>query len=148
MSPLLGVTIESTAKGGFLSVAVENIKTFDKVLVGNDVIVFGYPTSLGLEKLPQLDPSRPVLRKGIVAGSDPVKKSIVLDCPIYFGNSGGPVLELDREAFVTHLLIIGVVSQYVPFVETAGSRTAALSVLTNSGYSIATPMDFVLELIR
>jgi S1-C subfamily serine protease len=146
--PLPGVTVESSSKTGLLTVSLDTIKPFERVLVGNDVVVFGYPTSLGLEKLPQIDPTRPLLRKGIVAGSDPVKKSIVLDCPIYFGNSGGPVLELDHEAFLTHLQIIGVVTQYVPFVETAGSNTVAMSVLSNSGYSIATPMDFVLELIR
>lgn len=148
LSPLPGVTVESSAAYGLLSVGLDTIKPFEKVLVGNDVIVFGYPTSLGLQELPQLDLHRPLLRKGVVAGSDPRKKSIVLDCPVYFGNSGGPVLELDRSGFLTKLSIIGVIDQYVPFVDTAGSRTVAMQVRSNSGYSIATPMDFVLELIK
>lgn len=145
---LPGVTVESMAKDGILGVDIGSIKPFNRVLVGNDVVLFGYPTSLGLKQTPQLDPRRPLLRKGIVAGTDPSNESIVLDCPVYFGNSGGPVLELDRVGFMTHLVIIGVVSQYVPFVEVGGSNTVAMQVMANSGYSIATPMDFVLELIK
>jgi S1-C subfamily serine protease len=111
-------------------------------------MVFGYPTSLGLQQSPQLDPLRPLLRKGIVAGTNPATRFLVLDCPVYFGNSGGPVLELDRQPFGTSLSIIGVVDQYVPFVQQAGSQTIAMQVETNSGYSLAIPMDFVLELLK
>lgn len=111
-------------------------------------MVFGYPTSLGLQQFPQLDPMRPLLRKGIVAGTNPASRFLVLDCPVYFGNSGGPVLEVDRQGFGEKLSIIGVVDQYVPFVQQAGSQTIAMQVQTNSGYSLAIPMDSVLELAK
>ncbi len=148
VSPVPGVTGKQMAKAGVLSAPVDTIKLFEQVLTGNDVMVFGYPTSLRLQQLPQLDVHRPLLRKGIVAGKNPETKSIILDCPSYFGNSGGPVVELDRVAFTLHLTIIGVIGQYVPFVDTGGSKTFAMQVLSNSGYSIATPMDFVLELLK
>ena len=45
------------------------------------------------------------------------------------------------------LHLIGVVVQYVPFIQTAGSKTFELQLATNSGYSIAVPIDFVMELI-
>ena len=131
-----GVTVASFAALGVLGVDSKAVKRFDQVLTGNDVMVFGYPTSLGL------------LRKGIVAGTNPATKFLVLDCPVYFGNSGGPVLELDRQSFGTKLSIIGVVDQYVPFVQQAGSQTIAMQVQTNSGYSLAIPMDSVLELAK
>jgi hypothetical protein len=142
-----GVTAkEQAAKGGLLSVALDTVKPFEEVLTGNEVIVFGYPTSLGLQQLPQLDLHRPLLRKGIVAGINSEKRSIVLDCPSYFGNSGGPVLELDKEPFRTHFTIIGVISQYVPFADQG--RSGTFMILSNSGYSIATPMNFVLDLVK
>jgi len=147
-APIPGVTAKEQSKGGVLGVALDTVKPFDQVLTGNDVMVFGYPTSLGLQQLPQIDIHRPLLRKGIVAGTNPEKRSIILDCPSYFGNSGGPVLELDRETFKTNLKIIGVISQYVPFVDTGASKTFIMQVASNSGYSIATPMDFVLELVK
>jgi len=47
------------------------------------------------------------------------------------------------------LRVIGVVSQFVPFVANTEGSAASLpvAILLNSGYSIATPIDFVLELI-
>jgi hypothetical protein len=152
MLPVAGVQIVSYSASGVLGADISALRTFDKVLVGNEAMVFGYPNSLGLQQFPQLDPNRPLLRKGIVAGTNPGKKSIILDCPVYFGNSGGPVLEMDRGAFSTQLSIIGVVDQYVPFLQGGGSQTPtmafAMQIQTNSGYSIAIPMDFVLELVR
>ena len=147
-SPIEGVVVTSVAKSGFLTVNRKNVKTFDQVLTGNDVMVFGYPTSLGLQQFPQLDPLRPLLRKGIVAGTNPAARTLVLDCPVYFGNSGGPVLEMDRQSFSTSFSIIGVVDQYIPFVQQAGSQTLSMQLQANSGYSLALPMDAVLDLIK
>jgi len=139
-----GVTLNEMASGGLLAVNVDIVKMFNQVLTGNEVMFFGYPTSLGLKQLPQIDIHRPLLRKGIVAGTNPKTRSIILDCPVFFGNSGGPVLELEKQPFSTTFKIIGVMSQYVPFVD--GGRS--FQILSNSGYSIATPMDFVLDLVK
>ena len=144
VSNVPGVTFKETATQGMLGASVDAVKTLDQVLIGNDVIMFGYPTSLGLKQLPQLDPDRPLLRKGIVAGKNMQRHSLILDCPVYFGDSGGPVFELDREALGTRFWLIGMVKEYVPFAES--SRT--FMIVNNSGYSVATPMDAVLELIR
>jgi hypothetical protein len=141
-----GVTIKQLSKLGVLDVNITNIKTFSQVLTGNDVMVFGYPSSIGLVNVPQIDYQRPLLRKGIVAGTNPAKRSVILDCPVYFGNSAGPVLELDRQAFGTALNLIGVAIEYIPFNQTPGSETVA--ILTNSGYSVVAPMDFVLDLLK
>jgi len=147
MNSLAGVTIQSWVQPGIVSENLDAIRTFDQVLVGNPVMLFGYPSSLALQTLQQLDPDRPLLRKGIVAGASAQRKTIVLDCPVYFGNSGGPVLEMDTEGLTTHLYVIGIVDQYVPFVQSGGAQTFAMQIATNSGYSIITPMDFVLELV-
>jgi len=145
LDPLPGVNQHTVAKNGYLGVDRTAIKTFDQVLTGNEVILLGYPTSLSLQTLPQIDPRRPLLRKGIVAGQNPATHSIILDCPAYFGNSGGPVIEVDDEGpFSRRFNIIGVVSQFVPYAD--GGKT--FFIMANSGYSVATPMDYVLELIK
>jgi hypothetical protein len=87
---------------------------------------------------------RPLLRKGIVAGKNPQRRSLILDSPIYFGDSGGPVFEIDRELLETRFRLIGVVREYVPFAES----TCTSMQLQNSGYSVAAPMDAALNLIQ
>jgi hypothetical protein len=148
LSPLSvapGVIVVKTAKLGIVGVGHDSIKTFDQVLIGNDIFLLGYPTSLGLQAKPQLDLHRPLLRKGIVAGENLRTRSIVLDCPVYWGNSGGPVIQVEYMNLLQRkFFVIGVVGELVPFVDQGHTFMSA----NNSGYSIATPMDFVLELVN
>lgn len=142
-----GIKNLRAAKTGIVAVARENIKKFDETLVGNEIVVFGYPSSLGLQAIPQIDYQHPLLRKGIVAGKNLAKRSIILDCPIYFGNSGGPAVEIDRQGLGAAFNIIGVVTQYVPFLQQASSLTLSMQLYSNSGYAVVEPMDFILELL-
>lgn len=126
------------------------LKKFDDVLVANDVVVSGYPISIGLNNSPQLDYVRPLLRKGIVAGLNYSQNSIILDCPSYPGNSGGPVIQVDEIGNgMRRFLVIGIISEFVPFVEewTNSKFGYSNTTLTNSGYSIVEPTDFALELL-
>lgn len=145
-----GVTVRSNAPSGLLGVSVDAIKKYDDILVANEVLLFGYPTSLGIEGSRQLDPLRPLLRRGIVAGLNPNTKSVVIDCASYPGNSGGPVVEVDRTAFSATFKVIGVVSEFVPFAERSLNYPIPYQNvnISNSGYTTVTPMDFVLELVK
>ena len=109
-----GAVLTEKAESGMLTVGMDTVKHFDEVLTGNDVFVFGYPTSLGLKsdptRPPQFDPSLPLLRKGIVAGKNPRLHTLILDSPIYFGNSGGPALEVEQDGLQRRFRVIGVVS--------------------------------------
>jgi V8-like Glu-specific endopeptidase len=148
---LPGVTLKESALTGLLTVALEGVKTFDQVLVGNEVVMFGYPTSLALVPNPKIDFQRPLLRKGIVAGENPAQRSIILDCPSYQGDSGGPILEVDADSpFQQQFRVIGVMSSFVPFADTWANQhfNYINTTLQNSGYSVVTPMDFVLELVK
>lgn len=150
LSFLPGVTVKETV-GHFVGVSIKDgIKTFAEVLVGNDVMMFGYPTSLALIPNPKIDFQRPLLRKGIVAGEHPQQRSIILDCPSYQGDSGGPILELESEFPTQTYRVIGVMSAFVPFADTWKNEhfNYVNTTLQNSGYSVVTPMDFVLELIK
>jgi hypothetical protein len=130
--------------------SVEGIKAFNDVLISNDVFIFGYPTSIGIKNAPQFEYLRPLLRKGIIAGKNLKKETIILDCPAYYGNSGGPVIEVDHVGITgKKYLLIGVLSQFIPYTETWENKTNKLTRLevSNSGYSVVTPIDKVLELI-
>jgi hypothetical protein len=147
---LSGVTVRSMVSNGLLGVGLSAIKKYQDVLIANEVLLFGYPTSLGMQEFPQLDPWRPLLRRGIIAGLNPSRKSIVVDCPSYPGNSGGPVVEVDHETFQTKVNVIGVVSEFVPFAEKSVNFPIQYqnTTISNSGYTIVTPMDSVLELLK
>ena len=125
-------------------------RPFEKVLISNDVFLFGYPTSIGIKETAQIDPQRPLLRKGIIAGKNTSKRTIIIDCPTYFGNSGGPVMMVEQVSLTkTKFPIIGLVSEFVPFKETWVNVTHKIShwEISNSGYSVVTPIDAVLELL-
>ncbi|MCX8104776.1 MAG: serine protease [Ignavibacterium album] len=120
------------------------------LLVGTDVYITGYPSSLGMKEMPQLEPSQPLLRKGIVAGKNQKLNTIILDCPVYKGNSGSPVVAALQDGLKTDFKLIGIVSEFVPFVEywyndKYGYKNIEFS---NSGYSIIAPVDVMLELIK
>jgi hypothetical protein len=144
-----GIAGIQNAPSGLLDVSMDTVRKFDQVLTANEIYVFGYPASIGLQQAPQIDYNAPLLRKGIVSGLNSANKTIVLDALTFHGNSGGPVLEVTHEGFVTHFFIIGVVSQYVPVAETWINTAQGYGnvQIYNSGYSIAEPMDPVLELI-
>src|ERR1035437_8620893 len=146
VKPLPGVT---TASG--ISVGDTNtIRVLADVDVGADVFMFGYPTSLTAPIRNMFDPSQPLLRKGIVAGISPNKRTIIVDCPSYQGNSGGPVMEVDHPSLdVTSFKIIGLVSSFVPFQEEWAYKTYRYSYvgISNSGYTVIVPIDAALELV-
>ena len=145
-----GITVVEMSPSGILGVGIANVKRFGDVLTSNPIYVFGYPTSIGMKEIPQIDPFRPLLRFGIIAGTNPARKTIILDCPSYPGNSGGPILEVEEvKPFSRHFQVIGVISQFVPFAETWENKTHRYQNITisNSGYAVAVSMDSVLELI-
>ena len=131
------VKSKSVSKSGSISLNEQLLKKFDDVLVGNEVYIFGYPTSLSIS--PEIDIKRPLLRRGVVAGKNEIFKTIILDCPVFLGNSGGLVLEVENISLgIKHFRGIGIISKYVPFLK--GWKE-------NSGYSIAVPMDGLIDLL-
>jgi hypothetical protein len=90
-----------------------------------------------------------LLRKGIIAGKTEDGRLIV-DCPVYFGNSGGLVIEVYREAGLNHFRGIGIAVEMIPFVEELWSKqfNAKTGIrYENSGYTFVEPMDRILELL-
>lgn len=95
------------------------------------------------------------MRKGIIAGVNEINKTILLDCPVFYGNSGGPVIQIDIESNTTlpgltyNYHIIGIVTQFIPYEESWENRNNHLinKEWFNSGYSVAVSIDKVFELI-
>lgn len=145
-----GVKNIVTGKSSVVSVnAQESTKLLKDVLISNDVFVYGYPTSLGLRNSPQFDYNKPLLRKGIVSNLYHTQSTIILDCPVYFGNSGGPVVEVEQNGLEFKHMVIGVVSQFIPFVQQWHNPPTGIinTEFLNSGFSVAVSMDKVFELI-
>ncbi len=147
---LQNIVLESSSERGIVWAGEEEILKYEEVLVSNEVIIFGYPSSIGVPGSPQFDYDRPLIRKGIIASKYKQTNTIILDCPVYYGNSGGPVIQIEAITPVKrNYKIIGVVSQFVPYVEKWVNTKNGLTNTTflNSGYSVAESIDNVLELI-
>lgn len=144
---LKGVQINKP-KANLVVVPSNHLKKFSDVLVSNEVFIMGFPSSLGIGEK-QIEKKQPLLRKGIIAGKNTTNTTIILDCPVYFGNSGGLALEVEHlEGGNKKFSVIGVVSEFVPFVEQLKSLQLGYTNLNfeNSGYSVVVPVDTILEL--
>lgn len=143
----LGISIVQDADGSIVHYGLDNSRKFEDTEITNDVFVLGYPVSLGITNSNQISYDHPLVRKGIIAGKNYKNKTIILDCPVYGGNSGGMVLEINSN----NIHLIGVVVEFVPFVDTwQNVHFAGLmnSNFQNSGYSVAIPVDYIYDLIE
>ena len=146
---LPGVAFLSVATGLSIN-GPEFVCPAKEIDVGADVFMFGYPISLTGPISGIFDPSEPLLRKGIVAGVNLERKTIIIDCPSYFGNSGGPVVQVEHlSSGATRFRVIGLVSGFVPFQEEWENKTMKYShvIKSNSGYTVVEPIDTALELV-
>lgn len=129
-----------------------NVLQYKEVKVSSEVFLLGYPISLGTDKENKylIDFYKPLLRKGIVAGKNELNRTIIIDCPVYKGNSGGPVFEIDREDDgVDRTKLFGIVTDFIPLVEKLKSSLYDYENvnLTNSGYGVVVPLDDILSYI-
>lgn len=126
-----------------------SVLRFADVLVGNEIYLFGYPVSIGLPHVPQLDYDRPLLRRGVVAGRNSSRGAIIIDCPVYPGNSGGPVIQLDSDGTTNTFRVFGVAIEFVPTTAEVfhADPVQVGEAVVNSGYAVVTAMDHVLALL-
>jgi hypothetical protein len=139
------VTSLQKGSGTAVSVDVEATGMLNSVSLASDVYLLGYPTSLGMQQNEYYDFSKPLVRKGIVAGIDEAKSTFVIDCPSYPGNSGGPVVEHCSDG---HFRVTGVVSKYIPYETKWHSNRGDVvnTDISNSGYTVCVSIDAVLSL--
>jgi hypothetical protein len=140
------VSVLQQGSGEAVSVDVEAAGKLSFVSITNDVYLLGYPTSLGMQHSQYYDFTKPLVRKGIVAGIDETKSTFVIDCPAYPGNSGGPVVEHCEDGFFR---VTGVVSKYIPYETKWHSNRGDVvnSDVSNSGYTVCVSMDAVISML-
>ncbi|MBD3341775.1 MAG: hypothetical protein GF353_21910 [Candidatus Lokiarchaeota archaeon] len=143
------LTGEIIPKSGFPALDIRFTKLYKDILVGNNVYVIGYPSALGFQESPQFDYKRPLLRKGSIAGKFDKAKTVILDCPVYYGNSGSPVIQVTEVFGAKSYEVIGVIIQFIPFDEAWTNRKILppRTFSSNSGYSVVEPIDAILEVI-
>ncbi len=117
----------------------------DELFIGEDVFVVGFPRAIGLKQIPQFDYSKPLLKRGAIASISDNLGNIIIDCPVYGGNSGGPVF-LERKSFDKYSLrFIGIVSQFIPFINpTASNKDMTIQI---SSYAVIIPIEYAFNLI-
>jgi hypothetical protein len=126
------------------------VKKLDVSFVGGDIFLFGFPASIGVAGAPQIDSALPLMRKGIIAGINPSRGTIVLDCPIYQGNSGGPVVMRRQKNLITwEFYVVGIAVEWVPFQDVWESKRFRYSnqTLSNSGYSVMETCESILNMV-
>ncbi len=142
--------IQNTEASWINPIHIKIIKNYEDIFVGDNIFLFGYPTSIGLKRAPQFDYSKPLIRQGVVAGKYDKLKTLILDCPIYYGNSGGPVIRKLNFGNTVEYHLIGLVTQFIPYEEQWINKKSGLTStdISNSGYSVAISGDKILELIE
>jgi hypothetical protein len=142
------ITIIQDGDSKPLSIDEKDSVLLEKIEIANDVFLIGFPTSLIFQNSKHFDPGKPLLRKGVIAGINSEDNTFIIDCSAYYGNSGGPILELNRN---NDLKVAGIVSRYIPFViEWRNNREISVSHVEymNSGYSVCVPMNSILNLFK
>ncbi|MBK8516671.1 MAG: trypsin-like peptidase domain-containing protein [Saprospiraceae bacterium] len=145
-----GTKVEHENKLNTTGMYLHHCNLIDEAYVGNEVYVFGYPTSIGLKRLPQFDYNKPLVRKGIISGIYKSKETLIIDSAVYYGNSGGPVIMADPvEGGDIHYKIIGIVTEFIPYEEKWINPVNNLTNLYhyNSGYAVVIPVDSILSLL-
>jgi hypothetical protein len=151
---LPGVTIRRGSAKGASVVAVNAaaaVKLYGDVSIADEIYIFGYPVSLGIENFPQVDYERPLLRKGVIAGKNEKLGTMILDCAMYYGNSGGPIVQVEAVGPGSYeYRVIGLVSEFIPFQEKWLNLQYkyANTNIQNTGYSVAVPIDAVLDILN
>lgn len=146
--------VQKLSKNVNLNVASYSmVRASSEVTIGDNIYVIGYPKALGLAKTNQYDFNKPLVRNGIIAGKNTQKRTLIIDCAVYGGNSGGPVFTTERviEMEGTKLIfknkkyLIGLVSQYIPWVNQTNKKNPHWD---NSGYSVIVPFDEIMKLVK
>ncbi|WP_379969183.1 serine protease [Ectobacillus sp. sgz5001026] len=123
----------------------DNLKNF---LPAEDIIVIGYPNGIWDELN-----NYPIFRKGTIATSPAIdykgEKEFLIDCAIYPGSSGSPVLSvkqlLHKETFelITSVELIGIV--YATYLYTAQGGLTIKNIPANVNTPIPNHLRIVLN---
>lgn len=143
-----------------LNIASQNlVKPVSQISVGEEIYVIGFPKALALTNSHLYNYDKPLVRKGIISGINP-NQTIVIDCAVYGGNSGGPVFIAEKIItqaqgsfkIKNHRYLAGIVSKYIPLLNTTAqkirSNTSSSVHFENSGYGIIVAFEEIMNEIN
>lgn len=145
-------TITSKSKTDIIKpLSLRAAELFDNIHLGDEIYIFGYPTSFGLKPMPQFDYEKPLLRRGTVAGKYEERHSFVIDCTMFPGNSGGPVIK--KITGKTGYSLVGLITGFIPYFDQSidskeGKKSEESIYQLNSGYGVMIPLDVINDLLR
>lgn len=119
-----------------------DISNFDNLNVLQSIYIGGCPTSLSIN-VTDYDITRISFRRGII--SSIYEKEFIIDCPSYYGMSGGPVFIENNNG---EIHIIGIISKLVPLlVQWFNNRERAIinTDFENSGFSICIKLNEIIN---
>jgi hypothetical protein len=123
---------------------------FTNIPDGNETCILGYPVELlntGIHS--QVDFGYPLIRKGVISQKNQQLRKLIIDSGVYGGNSGGTVLVVQHEGNVINFRVAGIITEFVPVATKVFPQVGVTnSVWVNSGYGVAEPIDYALELMR
>ena len=149
ISPSSGVKFLNIVDSGMSLFRPQDFVDSSSILIGNRIIVGGFPRSIGFQGSAQYDWSRPLFTGGIVSASDRVRSTVVIDANVFPGNSGGPVWEIFSRPSGSVFKLIGIVTEFIPFFESNfPSRQGMIHPSeSNSGYAIVASINILQRLL-
>lgn len=123
-------------------VKVNDILNFDNLNVLKSIYIGGCPTSLSID-VTDYDITRVSFRRGII--SSIYEREFIIDCPTYYGMSGGPIFVENNNG---EIQIIGIVSKLVPLlVQWFNNRERSIinTDFENSGFSICIKLNEIIN---
>jgi hypothetical protein len=134
-----------------LLLAGSNCRKFNDIQDGSEAYILGYPVELLNTNIQaEVDFSYPLIRKGIISQRNLKTGKLIIDSGVYGGNSGGPVIIIEHPFLDrTTYKIGGLITQFVPVMTRIVPQIGVTnSDLVNSGYGVAEPIDYALQLMR
>lgn len=115
---------------------------------GTDSYILGFPVELLNDRFPlEVDFNYPLVRRGVISQKNQRTGKLIIDSAVYGGNSGGPVLVFNPSNSL--FMVAGLVTQFIPIVTRTNSEVGVTnSIMVNSGYGVAEPIDYAFELMR
>lgn len=141
------------------SLSKNHIYKYNDIDYGDDIAIVGYPNSIGMKSLMQYDYKKPLFKKGYIAGKYPELSTLIIDCEVYHGNSGGPVFKIkpllsekDYSKDSPEYGVVGIITQTIPYlaegeIDSIGNKNKTFSYVSST-YSVAVSFDIVLEMIE
>jgi len=133
-----------------------SFQVLTNVSAASEAFILGFPVELLKTQTEifkvhsQVDFSCPLVRRGVISQRNHKDGWLIVDSGVYGGNSGGPLFVTEHPSLgVTSFKLCGIVTEFVPiFTRLAEEFGITNNTMVFSGYSVAEPIDYALEVMH